>query len=49
MKYGPVESYLSRSVQSITVLEFAEIERIIGSRSLNSARSTVEQSRRRPC
>ena len=38
MKYEPLEHYLSRSVQDVTVLEFEEIERIIGARLPDSAR-----------
>ncbi len=38
MKYEPLAHYLSRSAQDVAVLEFAEIERIIGAQLPTSAR-----------
>jgi hypothetical protein len=38
MKYEPLEQYLSASVQDVTVLEFVEIERILGACLPASAR-----------
>lgn len=38
MKYEPLERFLSRSTAEVTILDFAEIERIIGARLPASAR-----------